>query len=449
MKKLSKRALDYHKGGKLSVQIRKKMDTQDDLGLAYTPGVADVCREIVRDKNLAYKYTNKWNSVAVITDGTAVLGLGNIGPLASIPVMEGKAVLFKKFAGVDAWSVPIAGVRIGKGDGKLTNNISGKKELINYTSGDHVSSKTDIEKFIFIAKAVSLQYGGINLEDIAAPACFEIEERLKKELDIPVFHDDQHGTAIVTLAAIMNYLRITSKKISDIKIVILGAGAAGISVASLLRYSGAKKIILCDSKGVIHSGRKDLNRWKQKFAVRTDARTPEDAFVGADVFIGVSRPGIVTKDMIASMAENPAVFPMSNPVAEIWPKDVREIRDDAIIATGRSDSANQVNNVLVFPYIFRGALDTQASDINYDMYIAAADALAEVARKKVPKKILESYGLDSLEFGRDYFIPKPFDKRVFVNVSHAVAKAAIESGVARKKIDLDKYKKKLIETDRH
>lgn len=418
MDEFKKKALEYNEKGKVSVHSLKKIETQEDLSLAYTPGVAEVCEEIEKDPELAYKYTSKWNTVAILTDGSAVLGLGDIGPLASIPVMEGKAVLFKRFADIDAWPVPL-------------DNVRGEDE------------NTDINKFIDMAKAIAPQYGGINMEDVAGPACFEIENRLKKELSIPVFHDDQHGTAIVTLAAIKNYLLITDKKIDKIRIVIMGAGAAGLSIASLLRLSGAKDILVCDSKGVIHSGRHDLNKWKQKHIIETDARTPEDAFKGADIFIGVSKPGIVTKEMIASMAKDPAVFPMSNPVPEISPKDIKEARDDAIIATGRSDYPNQINNVLIFPFIFRGTLDTRASDINNEMKMAAADALAELARKDVQEDVLNSYGLDSLEFSKDYIIPKPFDRRVFIEVSMAVAKAAIDSGVAQKEIDLIKYEKEL------
>ncbi len=419
-KDFRKKALEYNKKGKISISLRRKIDNKDDLSLAYTPGVSEACKEIVKDSEAAYEYTSKWNSVAILTDGSAVLGLGDLGPLASIPVMEGKAALFKRFSGIDAWPVALDNVRTG---------------------GRH--GKTDIEKFVEIAIAIAPQYGGINIEDVAGPACFEIEERLKKELDIPVFHDDQHGTAIVVLAALKNYLLITGKKIESIKIVIIGAGAAGLSIANLLKQSGTRHILVCDSKGVIHTGRDDINTWKQRVAAETDARTPIDAFANADVFIGVSMPGTVTKEMIRSMNSNPAVFPMANPVPEILPEEVRECRDDAIIATGRSDYPNQVNNVLVFPFIFRGALDSRAGDINNEMKLAAADAIAELARQEVPKQVLESYGLDKLEFGQDYIIPKPFDPRLLAKVSSAIAKAAIDSGIAGKKIDIEEYEKQL------
>lgn len=415
-----KKALEYNRGGKIGVWLSKKIETKQDLSLAYTPGVSEACKEIDKDPEAAYKYTSKGNSVAVLTDGSAVLGLGDIGPLASLPVMEGKAALFKRFSNIDAWPIALDNVR---------------------TEGRH--GKTDIDKFVDAAIAISPQYGGINMEDVAAPACFEIEDKLKKEIDVPVFHDDQHGTAVVVLAAMKNYFMITGKKIEDTKIVIIGAGAAGLSIANLLKISGAENILVCDSKGVIHTKRINLNKWKQKVAVDTDARTPADAFIGADVFIGVSSPGIVTKDMIKSMNDNPAVFPMANPIPEIWPEQVRECRDDAIIATGRSDYPNQINNVLVFPFIFRGALDTMAGDINNEMNLAAADAIAELARQEVPKKVLDSYGVDKIKFGKDYIIPKPFDSRLLVEVSAAVAKAAIDSGIAGKKIDIEEYKKQL------
>ncbi|MEA3513899.1 MAG: malic enzyme-like NAD(P)-binding protein [Nanoarchaeota archaeon] len=414
------KALAYNKKGKIEVKFTKEINNKEDLSLAYTPGVAEACKEIKKNPDAVYEYTSKWNSVAVVTDGTAVLGLGDIGPLASIPVMEGKAVLFKRFANIDAWPVAFDNVRL---DGR--------------------SGKTDVEKFVNAAIAIAPQYGGINLEDIAAPACFEIEARLKQELDIPVFHDDQHGTAIVVLAAIKNYLIIAEKNIGDIRIVILGAGAAGLSIARLLRNSGAKEILICDSKGVIHSGRNDLNQWKKEFAVETEARTSAEVFAGADVFIGVSQPGIVTQDMIRSMNDNPAVFPMSNPVPEILPEKVIGCRNDAIICTGRSDYPNQLNNVLAFPFVFRGALDTRASDITEEMKIAAANAIAGLAKTKVPAEVLDSYGLDKLEFGRDYIIPKPFDSRLLAKVSAAVAEAAVKSGVAGKEINLKEYESKL------
>ncbi|MCK5025142.1 MAG: malate dehydrogenase [Nanoarchaeota archaeon] len=414
------KALAYNKKGKIEVKLTKEINNKEDLSLAYTPGVAEACKAIKENSDAVYEYTSKWNSVAVVTDGTAVLGLGDIGPLASIPVMEGKAALFKRFANIDAWPVALDNVRLGGRSGM-----------------------TDVEKFVNAAIAIAPQYGGINLEDIAAPACFEVEARLKQELDIPVFHDDQHGTAIVVLAAIKNYLIIAEKNIEDLRIVILGAGSAGLSIARLLKNYGAKEILICDSKGVIHSGRNDINQWKKEFVAETEARTPADAFDGADVFIGVSRPGIVTQDMIKSMNNNPAIFPMSNPIPEILPEKVMECRSDAIICTGRSDYPNQLNNVLAFPFIFRGTLDARASDITEEMNIAAANAIAELARTEAPAEVLDSYGLDKLEFGRDYIIPKPFDPRLLAKVSAAVAEAAIKCGVAGKKINLKEYEKKL------
>ena len=417
-----KKSLEYNEGGKIGLKLLNKLENQDDLSMAYTPGVAEACKEIDRDRKNLYKYTRKHNAVAVVTDGTAVLGLGDIGAEASIPVMEGKAVLFKKFAGVDAWSVPLNNMRVNGNEGK-----------------------TDVDKIVTATVSLAPQYGGINLEDIAAPACFEVEDKLKKELDIPVFHDDQHGTAIVTLAALNNYLYITKKNIGEIKIVISGAGSAGISVGRLFKSAGAKNILMADSRGILHSGREDLNEWKKEFMIDTEAKIIGDALIGADVFVGVSVPNAVDKDMIKSMNSDPGVFAMSNPVPEIWPEEVKEVRDDAIIATGRSDYPNQVNNVLIFPFIFRGALDVHASDINEEMKMAGAKALAEVAREEVPQIILDSYNLDNLEFGKEYILPKPMDKRVFEKVSVAVAKAAIDSGVARKKIDLEEYGRELKE----
>ena len=417
-----RKSLEYNKDGKIGLKLLNRLDNQDDLSMAYTPGVAEACKEIVKDREGLYKYTIKHNTIAVVTDGTAVLGLGDIGAEASIPVMEGKAVLFKKFAGVDAWSVPLNNMRLNGNEGK-----------------------TDVDKIVKAVVALAPQYGGINLEDIAAPACFEVETRLKKELDIPVFHDDQHGTAIVALAALNNYLYITKKEVTEIKVVISGAGSAGISVARLFRRAGVKNILMIDSRGVLHSKREDLNEWKKEFMVDTESREIGDALVKADVFIGVSVPKVVNNEMIKTMNVNPGIFALSNPVPEIWPEEIKEIRDDAIIATGRSDYPNQVNNVLIFPFIFRGALDVRAKDINEEMKMAGAKALAEVAREEVPQIILDSYNLDSLKFGKDYIIPKPMDRRVFERVSVAVAKAAMDSGVARKRIDLDLYSKELRE----
>ena len=402
---LKQKALDYHKAnensraGKIGTAITKPCKNAEDLSLAYTPGVAFPCLEIAKDKELAYKYTNKGNSVAVISNGTAVLGLGNIGALAGKPVMEGKAVLFKKFSDINATDI-----------------------LIN--SGN-------IEEIVNVVKLISPTYGGINLEDIKAPECFEIEERLKKELDIPVFHDDQHGTAIVSSAGLINALEVTNKKINKIKVVFLGAGAAGIACAKLFLELGVKKenLILCDSKGVIYQGRKNLNKQKEEFAIETNLRTLEEAIKSADVFVGVSAKDALSSEMLKSMNENPIVFAMANPEPEINPEIAHSVRDDIIVATGRSDYPNQINNVLAFPFIFRGALDVRAREINNEMKIAAATALADIAKKNGLKK--------------DYIIPSPFDKNVVVEVSLAVAKAGIETGVARKKIDLKKYREEL------
>jgi len=402
---LKQKALDYHKAnensraGKIGTAITKPCKNAEDLSLAYTPGVAFPCLEIAKDKELAYKYTNKGNSVAVISNGTAVLGLGNIGALAGKPVMEGKAVLFKKFSDINATDI-----------------------LIN--SGN-------IEEIVNVVKLISPTYGGINLEDIKAPECFEIEERLKKELDIPVFHDDQHGTAIVSSAGLINALEVTNKKINKIKVVFLGAGAAGIACAKLFLELGVKKenLILCDSKGVIYQGRKNLNKQKEEFAIETNLRTLEEAIKSADVFVGVSAKDALSSEMLKSMNENPIVFAMANPEPEINPEIAHSVRDDVIVATGRSDYPNQINNVLAFPFIFRGALDVRAREINNEMKIAAATALADIAKKNGLKK--------------DYIIPSPFDKNVVVEVSLAVAKAGIETGVARKKIDLKKYREEL------
>ena len=402
---LKQKALDYHKAnensraGKIGTAITKPCKNAEDLSLAYTPGVAFPCLEIAKDKELAYKYTNKGNSVAVISNGTAVLGLGNIGALAGKPVMEGKAVLFKKFSDINATDI-----------------------LIN---------SENIEEIVNVVKLISPTYGGINLEDIKAPECFEIEERLKKELDIPVFHDDQHGTAIVSSAGLINALEVTNKKINKIKVVFLGAGAAGIACAKLFSDMGIKKenLILCDSKGVIYQGRKNLNKQKEEFAIETNLRTLEEAIKSADVFVGVSAKDALSSEMLKSMNENPIVFAMANPEPEINPEIAHSVRDDVIVATGRSDYPNQINNVLAFPFIFRGALDVRAREINNEMKIAAATALADIAKKNGLKK--------------DYIIPSPFDKNVVVEVSLAVAKAGIETGVARKKIDLKKYREEL------
>jgi len=380
--------------------------------MAYTPGVADPCLEIKSDPSLAYSYTNKANLVAVITNGTAVLGLGDIGAQASKPVMEGKAVLFKKFANVDAFDIEI--------------------------------DEKDPKKLIEICKALEPTFGGINLEDIKAPECFEIEEKLKQITNIPVMHDDQHGTAIITTAGLMNVLELTGKDISKMKIVVVGAGAAGIACAKMYRLLGAKHIVMLDSKGVIHTGRKDLNPYKAQFALQTDDRTLEDAMNGADMLLGLSRAGIVTKDMVASMAPNPIIFALANPVPEILPEEVAKVRDDVMMGTGRSDYPNQVNNVLGFPFIFRGALDVRATAITEGMKMAAAKALADLAKEPVPQYVKDAYNGEELAFGPNYLIPKPFDKRVLLWESAAVAKAAVEDGVAQiDSFDYCKYRAKL------
>ncbi|MFO7602941.1 MAG: malic enzyme-like NAD(P)-binding protein [Gammaproteobacteria bacterium] len=397
-------ALRYHAKpvpGKTATAITKPCDTQADLSLAYTPGVAEPVREIARDPLKAYEYTNKGNLVAVITDGTAVLGLGNVGALAGKPVMEGKAVLFKKFANIDVVDIEV----------------------------DAHSPQSFIETVASIAPS----FGGINLEDIAAPHCFEIEQALKERLDIPVFHDDQHGTAIIISAGLLNALELQGKTLTTARIVCLGAGAAAIASMNLLIKLGAKRenIFMVDRQGVIHAGREKLNVYKRAFARNADEHTLEDAMQGADVFIGVSGPNLVSKEMIKSMAARPVVFALSNPDPEITPADVRAVRDDVIMATGRSDYPNQVNNVLGFPFIFRGALDVRASCINDAMNLAAVAALAKLAHEAVPQNVQQVYGGNELSFGPDYIIPKPFDPRLQECVAGAVAQAAIDSGVAR------------------
>jgi len=415
--------LDYHSGksygnirGKTATKITKPCTTQKDLSLAYTPGVAIPCLEIEKNPELADMYTNKGNLVAVVSNGTAVLGLGDIGALAGKPVMEGKAVLFKRFGDVD-------GV-------------------------DLLIDTDDPDKIIETVKLVSITYGGINLEDIKAPECFYIEKELKKaNLGIPIFHDDQHGTAIITGAGLLNALEITGKKISDVKVVFLGAGAAGVACAQFYKDLGVRSenIIMVDSKGVIYKGRKEgMNPYKERFAADTEARTLKDAMKGADVFVGVSSKDLVTPDVLLSMAPDPIVFAMANPDPEITYELATKTRDDVIMATGRSDYPNQINNVLGFPFIFRGALDVRATDINEKMKIAAAHALAKIAKMPVTEDVVKSYGGKHFKFGRDYIVPKPFDRRVAVEVSLAVAKAAIESGVARAKdFSLEEYRKQL------
>lgn len=406
------KALEYHIGGKTAIQITKPCENVEDLSLAYSPGVAEPCKEIHKNSELAYKYTNKSNLVAVISNGTAVLGLGNIGAQAGKPVMEGKAVLFKKFGKIDAFDIEI--------------------------------DETDPDKFIEICKAIAPTFGGINLEDIKAPECFYIEKRLKAETKIPVMHDDQHGTAIITSAGLLNAVKISGKKIEDVKIVVSGSGAAGIACARMYKTLGAKNVIMVDSKGVIYEGRENLSPEKMEFAIKTDARTLSDAMKNADMFLGLSKAGIVSKDMVKSMAKNPIIFALANPDPEISPKDVKDTRDDAIIGTGRSDYPNQINNILGFPYIFRGALDVKSTNITENMKMAAAKALAELAREPVSDKVKKIVGNDKLEFGINYVIPNPFDERVFSRVALAVAKAAIEDGVALiKDFDLKKYKERL------
>jgi malate dehydrogenase (oxaloacetate-decarboxylating)(NADP+) len=404
MSDLREAALRYHaepKPGKLEVNITKPTATQYDLSLAYSPGVAEPCLEIKNNREDAYKYTGKGNLVGVITDGTAVLGLGNIGALAGKPVMEGKGVLFKRFAGIDVFDIEV--------------------------------STTDTEEFIQTVANIADTFGGINLEDIGAPRCFEIEQRLKEMLDIPVFHDDQHGTAIIIAAGMVNALKLQGKKLEDAKIVCLGAGAAGIASSNLLMGMGAdnENITLIDRKGVIHVGRDDLTKEKRMSAVTTDKRTLEEACEGADVFIGLSGPDLLTADMLKSMAPNPVVFALSNPNPEISPELAHATRDDLIMATGRSDYPNQVNNVLCFPFIFRGALDVRASDINMEMKIAVVKALTELTLEPVPQSVMDAYGKTEMSFGKDYIIPTPLDPRLGERIPDAVAQAARETGVAR------------------
>ncbi|MDX1278022.1 NADP-dependent malic enzyme [Oceanihabitans sediminis] len=421
MSKQSKRreALVYHAKptpGKIEVVPTKKYATQRDLSLAYSPGVAEPCLEIEKDKNNAYKYTAKGNLVAVISNGTAVLGLGNIGPEASKPVMEGKGLLFKIFAGIDVFDIEVD-----------TENV---------------------EEFIQTVKMISPTFGGINLEDIKAPEAFEIERRLKEELDIPVMHDDQHGTAIISAAALLNALELSEKNIKDARIVVSGAGAAAISCTRLYQAFGASRenIVMLDSKGVIRQDRENLSSQKTEFATHRKIDTLEEAMVDADVFIGLSAPDIVTPEMLKSMAENPIVFAMANPNPEIDYQLAVETRDDIIMATGRSDHPNQVNNVLGFPFIFRGALDVRASKINEEMKMAAVVALADLAKEPVPEQVNIAYGETRMTFSKDYIIPKPFDPRLITTVPPAVAKAAMESGVANEPIeDWHKYEDELLD----
>ena len=406
-------ALDYHRvpnPGKVAIATTTKLETQRDLALAYSPGVAYPCEEIQKNPELAYEFTSKRNLVAVISNGTAVLGLGNIGALASKPVMECKAVLFKKFAAVDSFDIEV--------------------------------DETDIDKFCEVVKAIAPTFGGINLEDIKAPECFEIEKRLVDELNIPIMHDDQHGTAIITSAALINAASMMGKKIEDLKVVVVGAGASAIACSTMYKELGVKNLIMCDSKGVIHKDRTDLNKYKRDFITSTDAVTMEDAFTNADMVLGLSKPGTFTVEHIALMSEEPIVFTLANPTPELFPEDVKSVRPKAIVGTGRSDFPNQVNNVLGFPFIFRGALDVQARKINMPMKMAAAHAIANLAKEPLTADLKALYG--DLSYGREYIIPTPFDKRLMVEVSAAVANGAVETGVARvKEFDLETYKAKL------
>ncbi|EKA5637077.1 malate dehydrogenase [Vibrio navarrensis] len=397
-------ALDYHAyptPGKIAIALTKPAETAKDLALAYSPGVAEPVREIAQNPENVYKYTAKGNMVAVISNGTAILGLGNLGPLASKPVMEGKALLFKRFAGLDSIDI-------------------------------EVKHRT-IDEFVDTVANIADTFGGINLEDIKAPDCFEIEKRLIERCDVPVFHDDQHGTAIVTAAGMLNAIELQGKKLNECVIVCLGAGAAAVACMELLIKCGAmrEKIYMLDRKGVIHTRRDDLNEYKQLFANNTDKRTLEDVISGADLFLGVSGPNLMPAEALKLMADKPVVFACSNPDPEIKPELAHEVRDDLIMGTGRSDYPNQVNNVLCFPFIFRGALDVRASEINDEMKLAAVDAIRQLAKEPVPAEVLKAAGVDSLEFGPHYIIPKPMDPRLLPRVAKAVAQAAVDSGVAR------------------
>ena len=403
--------LKYHAGGKVGTLLTKLLDGPETLSLAYTPGVALPVQEIARTPEAVFDCTAKRNLVAVVSDGTAILGLGDLGATASIPVMEGKAVLFKAFGDVDAWPVPLEFCRLNGGR----------------------TGKTDPERVIDTVARLACMYGGINLEDIAAPACFEIERRLDAQLDIPVFHDDQWGTAVITLAGVFNYGRLTDRPLADLRFVINGAGAAGIRIADMLKEAGARNLLLCDSKGVIHEDRTDLNAMKRRHAVKTPLRTLEDALRGAHAFIGVSVADCLKPEWVRTLAAYPAIFAMANPNPEIRPELVARTlgKKPFVMATGRSDYPNQINNVLGFPFLFRGALDTRALTINLKMKQAAAQALAELARKPAPEEMKKLYRCPSLAFGPGYVVPKPFDRRLFLDVPYAVAKAAVESGAAR------------------
>ena len=417
-KNLKDQALHYHESptaGKVRIQATKPLSNQRDLALAYSPGVAAPCEAIVEDENNAAKYTSRGNLVAVITNGTAVLGLGNIGPLASKPVMEGKAILFKNFADVDSFDIEV--------------------------------DELDVDKFCDIVAALEPTFGGVNLEDIKAPECFEIEKKLRERMNIPVFHDDQHGTAIVTAAAVMNGLRLLNKDIKNVRLTVSGAGAAAVACTDLLRSIGVQKenILMIDSRGVIRNDREGLTGTKAFYAADTNAKTLEDAMVDCDVFLGVSFGGLVSQSMVKSMAPKPLILAMANPDPEILPEDVKAVRDDAIVATGRSDYPNQVNNVLCFPFLFRGALDVGATTINEEMKIAAVKAIADLAMAESTDVVANYYQGESLVYGPEYILPKPFDPRLITSISPAVAQAAIDSGVARRPFnDINAYRESLI-----
>lgn len=397
---LKEAALNYHIGGKIDIAPSKPMNSAYDLALAYSPGVAEPCLAIAKNNELSFTYTNRANLVAVVSDGSAVLGLGDIGARASKPVMEGKACLFKKFANVNAYDIEI--------------------------------DAHSVEEIVAFCKALVPTVGGINLEDIAAPKCFEIEAALQN-IGIPVMHDDQHGTAIISSAGLINAMDISGKKIKDIKVVISGAGAAGIACARMYRNLGVEHIVLLDSRGVVSTERTDLNKYKEEFAIKTRDKTLKDAMRGADMFLGLSKPKILTDEMVKNMSAHPIIFALANPVPEIMPEDVKRLRKDAIVGTGRSDYPNQINNILGFPFIFRGALDVRANKITENMKIAAANALAKLAKEPASDELKQMYADEVLEFGVDYVIPKPFDKRVKAAVSTAIATAAVKDGVAKLK----------------
>jgi malate dehydrogenase (oxaloacetate-decarboxylating)(NADP+) len=420
-KTFEQESLEYHRArnefdtnGKTGTLLTKPCNTEKELAMAYSPGVAYPCLEIEKDIDKAYEYTNKGNLVAVVSDGTAVLGLGDIGHLAGKPVMEGKGVLFKTFANVDAVDIEL--------------------------------NTKDVDEIVNIVAAMADSFGGINLEDISAPRCFEIENRLKEICNVPVFHDDQHGTAVITTAGLINVLEMSGKKPEDLKVVVIGAGASGIACANMYKELGVKNITMLDSKGVIHSGRDDLNKYKQQFAFETPDRTLEDACKGADMILGLSGPDLITPEMVKSMTDtNPIIFACANPNPEIKPPVAKEARPDIIIGTGRSDYPNQVNNVLGFPQIFRGALDVRATKITENMKMAASRALAALAKEPVPDHVKAAHGRgDDMTFGPDYIIPSPFDRRVLVYVASAVAEAAVQDGVARvEDFDVEAYREKL------